>query len=88
MSTKIIVSGRVQGVSFRRFVEINAVKLDLSGYVKNLNNGDVEIVVDGNKKNIDKLITECEKGSPASVVKNIFIEKDDDYNFNGFNIRN
>ena len=41
----IIVEGRVQGVGFRYFAQSNAIKYDLTGFARNLNNGMVEIQV-------------------------------------------
>ena len=69
----IIVSGVVQGVSFRRFTEDNALKLGLKGYVKNLPNGDVEALVEGHESSINQLIKKLNEGPPASKVDNIKI---------------
>jgi acylphosphatase len=71
---KIIVSGKVQGVFFRRYTCEEATKLGLRGYVKNLINQDVEIVAQGDDTQIDQLIEWAKIGSPASEVKNIQLE--------------
>ena len=71
---KIKVSGKVQGVFFRRYTCQEAVKLGLSGYVKNLVNGDVEIVAQGDDSQLDQLIEWAKIGSPSSVVKNLKVE--------------
>ena len=49
----IIVSGRVQGVGFRYFCVMNAQKFNLTGSVRNMSNGNVEIFVQGDPNNID-----------------------------------
>ncbi len=54
--TKIVVHGEVQGVGFRRYVWSVAKRLGLKGYVKNLSNGRVEIVVQGDIEDIEKLL--------------------------------
>ncbi|OCL22721.1 hypothetical protein A9G07_06515 [Gilliamella sp. wkB72] len=64
---KIRVSGRVQGVGFRFFTYQQAVKLGLAGYVKNLDNGDVELVAKGDDLIISKLIQWIERGGPTSA---------------------
>ena len=49
---KITIKGYVQGVFFRKFIFDNAISLGLKGYVKNLDNGGVEVVVSGNENDI------------------------------------
>lgn len=64
---KIRVSGRVQGVGFRFFTYQQAAKLGLAGYVRNLDNGDVELVAKGDDLIISKLIQWIEQGGPTSA---------------------
>ena len=52
---KIIIKGRVQGVGFRFYVFNEASLLNLTGYVRNLYNGDVEIVAEGDQSAINAL---------------------------------
>jgi acylphosphatase len=49
MEIRALAKGRVQGVNFRSYVKSLADAMRLSGYAKNLGNGDVEIVVNGNE---------------------------------------
>ena len=53
----IIVEGRVQGVGFRYFAQSNAIKYALTGFARNLNNGMVEIQVQGLEENIAKFLS-------------------------------
>ncbi|VVB78268.1 Acylphosphatase [uncultured archaeon] len=87
VSKKIIVSGRVQGVFYRRFVYNYAIKLGLKGYVKNLVNGDVEIVVQGETSKINELIKECRKGPNGAYVENIELSEFEEKVFASFEIR-
>jgi acylphosphatase len=87
IARKIIVSGGVQGVFYRRFVYNNAVKLGLCGYVKNLNNGNVEIVAQGEIEKINELIKECEKGPEGAYVENVEVSEIDINDFKGFEIK-
>ena len=57
IARKIIYAGRVQGVGFRAVTARIAAQLQLAGYVKNLQTGQVEIFVQGEKVGIDSLIT-------------------------------
>jgi acylphosphatase len=87
IARKIIVSGRVQGVFYRRFVKINADRLKIKGYVKNLSNGNVEIVFEGHEEKINNLINECRKGPAGAYVEDIEISKIDINGLENFEIR-
>jgi len=64
------VSGRVQGVFFRATTRRKAKKLNVKGWVKNLSDGRVEAVFEGDKDNVEKIVKWCHKGSiPAKVNK-------------------
>lgn len=52
----IFIEGRVQGVSFRWWTQGNAKQLGLTGWVRNLADGRVEVVAEGEKEDIEKLI--------------------------------
>lgn len=84
----ILISGRVQGVFFRRFVMHNAVRLGINGYVKNLGDGKVEAVLEGNNKQVDELIELCKQGPIGSKVENVDT-KEEKYKgeFNSFEVR-
>jgi acylphosphatase len=64
----LIVKGKVQGVGYRAFVELQAELLDLEGWVRNRRDGTVEVVAAGDSHKIEKFIKECSKGPPASRV--------------------
>ena len=59
----IIVDGRVQGVGFRFFCTMNARALDLTGWVRNMDNGMVEMEVQGEESSIEKFIRNIKKGN-------------------------
>lgn len=68
---KIIVSGRVQGVYFRAFTRKQALQLGLTGYAKNLPDGDVEIIACGPKPALKKLSEWAHKGPLLARVKRV-----------------
>lgn len=68
---KLIVTGRVQQVGFRFFAQFKASALSLTGYVKNLCNGDVEIEVQGDELNIQAFIKSLKKGNDFCRVDKI-----------------
>jgi acylphosphatase len=68
-----IVSGRVQMVMMRDFVQRSARKLGLTGYVKNLADGTVEAVAQGERGVLEKLVEQLRKGSMLSRVDNVSV---------------
>lgn len=82
----LTVSGRVQGVFFRANVKNKAIELGLKGYAKNLENGDVEVVVQGNEGKMIELIDFVKKGPGISRVSGIQIKHREPENFKNFEI--
>lgn len=66
-----LIKGRVQGVGFREFVRVNAHKLKLSGWVKNLPNGDVECLASGGSEEMENLFLLLQKGPTFSKVSGV-----------------
>lgn len=71
---KAIVSGKVQGVGFRISTRVKAEKLGVYGTVRNLSNGNVEIVAAGESERVDALIDWAKSGSPSAVVNDLQTE--------------
>ena len=70
----LFISGFVQGVGYRNHVQYNAKKLGLKGWTRNLNDRRVEVVAQGDRGILEKLIKMCEKGSLLAEVKDISVE--------------
>jgi acylphosphatase len=68
---RLVASGRVQGVGFRRYVERCARRLDLTGWVRNLKDGAVEIVVEGPEASVTALRADVEQGPPGARVQEV-----------------
>lgn len=64
----VIVSGRVQGVLFRAHTEKTAHSLNLTGWVRNLSDGRVEILCEGDDADIAAMLAWCRKGPPSANV--------------------
>ncbi|MGP3667126.1 MAG: acylphosphatase [Candidatus Bathyarchaeota archaeon] len=67
----VVVSGRVQGVFFRHETKKEALKRGVKGWVRNLPNGEVEAVFEGEKEDVEEMIKFCRKGPPLAKVKDI-----------------
>ena len=72
---RFIIKGRVQGVWYRKYTKEIADKMGISGYVRNLKNGDVEVVATLKKEQFHNFFEALMKGSPLSRVDNIDIEE-------------
>ena len=75
----LTISGRVQGVYYRVSCMEKAQSLCLTGWVKNLTTGQVEILAQGEKEKIEKLIEWCWMGSSGSVVTEVQIKWEEEY---------
>lgn len=84
----LLISGEVQGVFFRANTRRAANELDVKGWVRNLPDGNVEVVAEGRKPLLDKLIEFCRKGPEGASVENIEIKWEEFKNeFGGFDVR-
>ena len=85
---EVLVSGRVQGVCFRMETERMARSLGLDGWVRNLPDGRVQAVFEGDAKAVDQAVEWCRKGPPMARVDRL--EKRElpvSGEFGGFTIR-
>lgn len=86
----ILVSGRVQGVFYRRNAQDKAREFGLTGQVHNLVDGGVEIVCEGDKEKIEQFIEWCKQGPLMAKVGSCEVEyeeykgKFDDFEIRGF----
>lgn len=84
----IIVEGLVQGVGFRWFIARNAHHLGLSGFTRNLYDGNVEIEAEGDRSLLEELISQAKVGPRSAQVRNLRIEwRAPTHTFTQFEIR-
>ncbi len=72
---RAIVSGRVQGVSYRASAATEARRLGLVGWVKNRDDGSVELEAEGADDMVAALIQWCHQGPPAAIVARVAVEE-------------
>ena len=76
---KFIIKGKVQGVFYRKFVSIAMNKKRVIGYIKNLPDGSVEVVIKAKKgSDITKILDILKEGSPKSKVESISMSECDE----------
>lgn len=71
VAVHLTVEGRVQGVGFRYFSQRLALNNELTGYVKNLVDGNVEIVAEGENQNLDNFILSLYRDHPYAKIANL-----------------
>ncbi len=76
MQTRVhaTITGNVQGVFFRASAQQEARKLDLTGFVRNLPDGSVELEAQGDSADVDKLLDWCWTGPPEAEVARVTSE--------------
>lgn len=71
----ILVEGRVQGVGYRANTRRMANQLKLKGWVRNLRDGRVEIMVEGEEEMVERLIQWCHRGPTSAYIRKVTSEK-------------
>ena len=74
----VFVTGKVQGVYFRQNTQLTAKEHGATGWVRNLPDGRVEAVIEGNEKTVKAVVDWCRQGPPAARVDGIEV-RDEKY---------
>jgi len=84
----VIVSGVVQGIGFRASVRNEASMAGVNGYVRNLSDGRVEAVFEGERTDVQNMIEYCEHGPSGAEVDDVEVKKEEFRNeFGSFSVR-
>jgi Acylphosphatases len=70
----VFIKGRVQGVFFRARTSEEACKFDLTGWVRNCNDGRVEAIFEGGKENVEKVVDWCKRGPLDAKVTDVEVK--------------
>jgi acylphosphatase len=82
----LMVEGKVQGVYYRAMAKEVADKLQLSGWVRNTRQGNVETVATGTQQQLQQFIDWCKHGPPQAKVTFVEVIYKDEETFDGFNV--
>lgn len=84
-TVKVLITGKVQGVSYRHSTVRMAHQLKLRGWVQNLQDGCVEAVLQGEPDQIDRMLAWMRSGPPAARVREVLSETlDSEKRYEGF----
>jgi acylphosphatase len=70
----VLVEGHVQGVGYRYFVQEVAAGIHVTGWVRNRHDGSVEVLAEGKRDNLEKLLAALRKGPRAAYVSDLSFE--------------
>jgi len=82
-SIRLYITGTVQGVFFRIFIKENAERYNVKGFTRNLEDGRVEVFLEGGVDSVNKMIELCKKGPRHAQIKKIEIKPE---RFQGFKV--
>ena len=88
VQVRILIEGKLQGINFRYKTQDRAKELGLVGFVRNLSDGRIEIEVQGNQPDVEKLLEWCQEEPHSSQIKSILYRYDDpNKGYNDFIVR-
>lgn len=82
----VIASGLVQGVFFRDACRRTAIEYGVSGWVRNLPDGDVEMVFEGADDAIERMVTWAHAGPPGADVRDVDVREEEPEGLRGFDV--
>jgi len=85
-TVKAKIIGTVQGVFFRKFVKDCADELDIKGFARNLEDGNIEVVIEGEDGRVNEMVDRCKKGPGHADIKDVKIEEMNHQGFDSFKI--
>ena len=74
VARRLLISGRVQGVGFRYFIEARASAEGVHGWVRNLPDGRVEALIEGDEESVDRVEAAARRGPPGAEVDDVSAE--------------
>ena len=85
---RFFITGSVQQIFFNQFIKENADKLRIRGFVRNLEDGRVEIFIEGDSSDVDKMAPLCRRGPKHSLIRNVEEREEKFQDFREFKILN
>lgn len=83
---RIYITGTVQGVMFRKYIEEQANKIGVRGFVRNTADGRVEAVIEGTDDKVLEMLEVCKSGTSHTMVRNVESHEIKNQSFEGFRI--
>lgn len=85
-SVRVYINGTVQGVFFRGFIKENAERYNVKGFIRNLEDGRVEVFLEGNIEEVNKMIELCKQGPKHSQIRSVEVKDEKFQDLKGFKV--
>jgi len=85
-SVRLYIDGTIQGIFFRSFIKENAERYNVKGFVRNLEDGRVEIFLEGGTDDVNKMIEISKKGPKHSQIRKVQLKPEKFQEFKTFKI--
>ena len=85
-SVRLYISGFIQGIFYRSYIKENAERLNVKGFVRSLEDNRVEVFLEGNLDDVNKMIELCRKGLKSTEIRDIEIKDERFQDFKNFQI--
>ncbi len=85
-SIRVYITGNIQGIYFRSFIKENAEKYNVKGFVRNLEDGRVEVFLEGNSDDVNKMIEICKVGPKNAQVRDVQTKQEKFQDFKSFKV--
>ncbi len=87
-TVKVLIMGNVQGIFFRKYIDDEAKKIGIKGFVRNLDDGSVEVVIEGENKKVDDMVKVCKIGPTYAKIREVKVQDMPHQGFDSFKVLN
>ena len=85
-SLRLYIKGTVQEIFFKSFIKENAERYNVKGFTRNLEDGRIEVFLEGNTDEVNTMVEVCKKGPKHSQIKNVEINQEKFQDFKTFKV--
>jgi len=85
-STRLYIKGSVQGIFFEQFIKLNADNLGIKGFLRKLEDGRMEVFVEGDNDKVDEMLAICKRGPQHSQIRQVEEKQESFQDFKEFKI--
>ena len=83
---RVYILGTVQGVLFRKYIEEQANKIGVRGFVRNMEDGSVEVIIEGIDEKVREMLEVCKTGTQHAQIRDVQVQEIKYQGFEGFKI--
>ena len=85
-SIRLYITGNLQSIFFRNFIKENAEKFNIKGFLRNLEDGRIEIFIEGNSEEVESMSAICKRGPKYSQIRKVEEKEEKFQDFKEFKI--